>query len=141
MSQMKQKTWKELIRDVVAELPRTFSLPDVLRFKNELQESYPQNRFVEAKIRQTLQVLRDQGLLEFKGRGQYRRLDTPPVFSALLPGVGQQIYHSASQIAKVALETWAELNLYCVNCSCDSLTKLPESTPVADFLCRSCDNQ
>jgi len=138
---MKQESWKELIRNVVTGLPRSFSLADVLQHKQELQTLYPDNRFVEAKIRQTLQVLRDQGLIEFRGAGRYRRLDAPPTFSALLPDEAYPAYHSASQIAKMAIETWAELNLYCVNCSCDSLTKLPENTPVADFLCPSCAGQ
>jgi type II restriction enzyme len=33
---------------------------------------HPANRHVRAKIRQQLQVLRDAGLLDFVGRGEYR---------------------------------------------------------------------
>jgi type II restriction enzyme len=33
---------------------------------------HPQNRNIEAKIRQQLQMLRDHGLIEFLGNGRYR---------------------------------------------------------------------
>jgi len=33
---------------------------------------HPENRHVRDKIRQQLQVLRDKGLVEFLGRGEYR---------------------------------------------------------------------
>ena len=42
------------------------------RFANELASRYPENRHVEAKIRQQLQALRDGGLLAFLGQGHYR---------------------------------------------------------------------
>jgi type II restriction enzyme len=35
---------------------------------------HPENRHVRDKLRQQLQVLRDLGLIEFLGRGRYRRL-------------------------------------------------------------------
>jgi type II restriction enzyme len=50
----------------------TFFLDDVYKFENRLRASYPTNRHVKEKIRQQLQVLRDRGILEFAGRGQYR---------------------------------------------------------------------
>jgi type II restriction enzyme len=49
-----------------------FSLDEVYGFENELSEAYPGNRHVKAKIRQKLQVLRDNGYLEFLGRGTYK---------------------------------------------------------------------
>ena len=42
------------------------------RFAEELSRLHPENRNVEAKIRQQLQVLRDGNLLEFVGRGRYQ---------------------------------------------------------------------
>ena len=49
-----------------------FSLDDVYAFEQHLSALYPENNNVRPKIRQQLQVLRDNGFLEFTGRGQYR---------------------------------------------------------------------
>jgi type II restriction enzyme len=53
-----------------------FTLDDVYAFEGRLADLYPGNQHVRPKIRQQLQVLRDRGFLEFKGRGSYelRRL-------------------------------------------------------------------
>jgi type II restriction enzyme len=74
-------TWKELMRDIVSRLPRDFSLRDVLKQRQRFEREFPNNGFVDAKIRQSLQVLRDQGVLRFVSPGRYQRLDVPPVFS------------------------------------------------------------
>jgi len=50
-----------------------FVLDDVYAFEPHLSTVYPNNRHVRHKIRQQLQVLRDQGFLEFLGHGHYRR--------------------------------------------------------------------
>jgi type II restriction enzyme len=49
-----------------------FQLDDVYAFENRLSQLYPNNRHVRQKIRQQLQVLRDQGYLDFVSRGYYR---------------------------------------------------------------------
>jgi type II restriction enzyme len=49
-----------------------FSLDDVYAFEGRLQAVYPGNNNIRPKIRQQLQVLRDQGYLDFLGRGRYR---------------------------------------------------------------------
>jgi type II restriction enzyme len=51
---------------------REFTLADVYDQAPRLQELYPQNQNVRPKFRQQLQVLRDQGYLEFLGQGRYR---------------------------------------------------------------------
>lgn len=51
-----------------------FTLDDVYAFEPYLKKIYPGNNYIKEKIRQQLQVLRDKGLLEFLGRGRYRRL-------------------------------------------------------------------
>ena len=43
-------------------------------FEHVLKTKFPRNRFIKDKIRQQLQVLRDRGLLEFSGKGRYRKL-------------------------------------------------------------------
>ena len=62
--------------DCIDDLPvrpgEQFELEDVYAFEDRLAETYPENRHVRAKIRQQLQVLRDEGLVEFLGDGEYR---------------------------------------------------------------------
>jgi type II restriction enzyme len=49
-----------------------FSLEDVYGFEGVLQAKHPSNHNVRAKVRQQLQFLRDKGVIDFVGRGQYR---------------------------------------------------------------------
>jgi type II restriction enzyme len=70
------RDWTTAVMDCIDELDlRTgerFELADVYDFEGRLAEMYPENRHVRAKIRQQLQVLRDEGLIEFLGDGEYR---------------------------------------------------------------------
>ncbi len=50
---------------------KMFTLEDVYGFEDDLASLHPRNRHVRAKIRQQLQVLRDQGIIKFLGRGNY----------------------------------------------------------------------
>jgi len=54
-----------------------FSLSDIYALDADLGALHPENRNVRPKIRQQLQVLRDLGLIIFKGSGQYSTADTP----------------------------------------------------------------
>jgi type II restriction enzyme len=49
-----------------------FDIDDVYAFEARLSAIYPNNNNVKPKIRQQLQVLRDNGYLDFTGRGRYR---------------------------------------------------------------------
>lgn len=62
----------DVMRCVEAIGKAEFSLDDVYLFERHLGDLYPGNQNVRPKIRQQLQVLRDQGFLEFVARGQYR---------------------------------------------------------------------
>lgn len=53
---------------------RDFTLHQMYKFENMLAAKHPDNKHVRDKIRQQLQVLRDKGILEFRGRGNYRKL-------------------------------------------------------------------
>jgi hypothetical protein len=128
-----------MVYEIVEKQPRLFHLKDVLRYADDLRAEYPENRFVEAKIRQSLQVLRDQGVLRFLGKGNYERVGAEPVFSPLYDPSLAADYTNRAQIARVLIETWAELNLYCLNCARDALGRLPPNTPVADFICPACN--
>jgi len=68
--------WTAAVMDCIDELDlergERFQLADVYAFDDRLGEMYPDNNNVRAKIRQQLQVLRDQGYIEFLGNGEYR---------------------------------------------------------------------
>lgn len=65
--------WTADVLRIVRDLDRTdFVLEDVYAHEDELEKLHPLNRHIRPKIRQQLQVLRDRGVLEFKGRGRYR---------------------------------------------------------------------
>lgn len=67
--------WVVDIMSCINEIPsEIFSLNDIYRFEKELGEKYPNNHHIRDKIRQQLQILRDKGILEFQGRGYYRKV-------------------------------------------------------------------
>lgn len=51
-----------------------FTLDEIYQFENKLKLKYPNNNFIKDKIRQQLQVLRDKGIIEFLGRGNYKKV-------------------------------------------------------------------
>jgi type II restriction enzyme len=51
-----------------------FTLDEIYQFENKLKLKYPNNKFIKDKIRQQLQVLRDKGIIEFVGRGNYKKV-------------------------------------------------------------------
>ena len=51
----------------------SFSLDDIYKFETKLKLKYPNNNFIKDKIRQQLQILRDKGIIEFAGRGNYKK--------------------------------------------------------------------
>ena len=53
---------------------RQFTLRDIYAFEKELQLKFPNNLHIKDKLRQQLQFLRDQGMIEFLGSGHYRKL-------------------------------------------------------------------
>lgn len=51
-----------------------FTLDEIYKFEQKLKSKYPNNNFIKDKIRQQLQILRDKGIIEFIGRGHYKKL-------------------------------------------------------------------
>lgn len=51
---------------------KEFRLEEVYSFDEELKKLHPQNAHIHPKIRQQLQLLRDRGILEFRGNGLYK---------------------------------------------------------------------
>ncbi|HEU5231413.1 MAG TPA: hypothetical protein VFU50_01040 [Terriglobales bacterium] len=71
-----EQEWTHDVLKVVRSLgKKNFHLNDVYARAAELQRLHPDNQHVEAKIRQQLQVLRDQGILRFiDDNGNYELL-------------------------------------------------------------------
>lgn len=73
---VKSKGWILDILKCVDSIPKTsFSLNDIYKFESELKIKYPNNNFIKDKIRQQLQLLRDEGLIEFAGKGNYKKIN------------------------------------------------------------------
>lgn len=62
----------EVLKCVEATGKSHFELADIYSFETHLSEIYPDNRHIKQKIRQQLQILRDNGIIEFLSRGRYR---------------------------------------------------------------------
>jgi type II restriction enzyme len=70
---LESRGWLVEVMKCVEEIGKEkFEIEDVYAFENHLSAIYPNNRHVRQKIRQQLQVLRDQGFLRFLSRGQYQ---------------------------------------------------------------------
>lgn len=66
--------WTIEVLKVIDEIPyQEFKLSDVYMFESHFKNKFPNNNFIKDKIRQQLQVLRDKGILQFKGNGVYRK--------------------------------------------------------------------
>lgn len=66
--------WTLDVWQCIDRLEDSFSLNQVYAFADLLKLKYPENNHVKDKIRQQLQVLRNRGIIEFLGRGHYRKL-------------------------------------------------------------------
>ena len=51
-----------------------FTLEEIYKFEVMLHIKHPQNNNIKPKIRQQLQFLRDKGVIEFLGNGQYKKI-------------------------------------------------------------------
>lgn len=51
-----------------------FTLDEIYGFEKLLTVKHPNNHHVKEKIRQQLQLLRDNGIIEFIGKGHYRKI-------------------------------------------------------------------
>jgi len=66
--------WQKL---VFSKLPNTeFQTGDLYKYALEFAQTYPENKYVEPKIRQVLQQLRDLGIILHLGEGRWIKSDT-----------------------------------------------------------------
>lgn len=71
---IENRGWLIEILKIIDSIPsKEFKLSEMYYFENYLKEKFPRNNFVKDKIRQQLQILRDKGILEFKGGGIYKK--------------------------------------------------------------------
>jgi type II restriction enzyme len=71
---LKTRGWLVTTMTLIERLGKSvFELKELYEFVPFLRDTFPGNRNIEAKLRQQLQVLRDQGWLTFLGNGVYSR--------------------------------------------------------------------
>jgi len=69
---LEKRAWINDILSCIEKLnKREFNLPDLYYFEEQLSIVHPHNKNIKPKIRQQLQILRDRGILKFKGNGKY----------------------------------------------------------------------
>lgn len=69
------RSWIVDILYCINKIPKTiFSLEDVYQFESWLASQYPANHNIRPKVRQQLQILRDNNIIEFLGNGLYKKL-------------------------------------------------------------------
>jgi hypothetical protein len=120
---------------LIRPLPDAFSLPEVYAIADPLRKAFPNNNHVDAKIRQSLQILRDRGEIVFEGAGRYRKLRAVERRSVRIDFSEAARYASRSQIARVAIEAWVGHNIDCWRCG-SSLLFVPPNTRLMDAVCR-----
>lgn len=78
--------WPDDVADKLRLLPRRFRLEDVYRFVPTFHQRHPENRHIEEKVRQSLQLLRDAGKIKFlPDRGTYENLEVGDELIETLP--------------------------------------------------------
>lgn len=71
-SSMNEKGWIMDIMKCIDILGKTeFTLGELYEFEENLKVKHPKNKHIKAKIRQQLQLLRDNNYLVFTGKGKY----------------------------------------------------------------------
>ena len=67
--------WTIEVMKLIDKIPTTdFTLSEIYKFEEYLKGRFPNNNWIKDKLRQQLQVLRDKGILEFKGDGKYKKI-------------------------------------------------------------------
>ena len=69
----------EILRNIQSLNAREFTIDTMYGFEAELKQRFPRNKFIRPQIRKQLQVLRDAGLIVFRGRGHYSLAPDPSV--------------------------------------------------------------
>lgn len=71
---LESRGWLVELISILEKMPsEIFTIQDVYKFEELLRQKYPENKFIKAKIRQQLQVLRDKKIIKFLGKGKYQK--------------------------------------------------------------------
>ena len=109
-------TWRDELRTRIEQtwgVGVEFTTGDVYdEFEYAFQCLYPKNKHVQSKLRQTLQVLEDEGFLEFVARGVYRRVGAAgtgePSYFKIAPGQRGEFWDECRD-AGIICVGWDEL--------------------------------
>lgn len=72
---LKDKSWKLEVLSLVDSLPENiFTLKELEKLIPTVQDKHPNNKHIDAKFRQVLQILRNEGYVLFLGDGLYQKL-------------------------------------------------------------------
>lgn len=72
---LKNKNWKLEILSLIDSIPETiFSINDLYEFMPTLKEKHPNNHNIDARIRETLQQLRNEGYVKFLNKDGFKGL-------------------------------------------------------------------
>jgi hypothetical protein len=132
--------WPVAVSFLIQPLPEVFSLPEVYAIAEPVRKAFPNNHHVNAKIRQSLQILRDRGEIAFDGGGQYRKVRATPPKSVRLDFGEAAGYASRAQVARVAVEAWVGRNIDCWRCG-SALLLVPPNTQLMDAVCRDAGHE
>lgn len=69
------RSWTSDVLNITQELNKEFKLSDIYEYKNYFKKLHPSNNNIKAKIRQQLQILRDNKIIKFKSKGNYEVLE------------------------------------------------------------------
>ena len=72
--QSKSKGWLLAMMKCIDKLPEQFDLQQVYAFEQVLSVQFPEYKHITDKIRQQLQILRNQNVIEFLGGGKYIKI-------------------------------------------------------------------
>lgn len=67
--------WTSDVLKIIQEQNNEFKLKDIYGYEHYFKELHPANKNIQAKIRQQLQILRDNNIIIFKGKGVYGMLE------------------------------------------------------------------
>jgi type II restriction enzyme len=67
----------EILRNIQSLNAREFTIDAMYSFEAELKQRFPRNKFIRPQIRKQLQILRDAGIIVFRGRGRYALAPDP----------------------------------------------------------------
>lgn len=70
-----QSEWNIAMLKLIKKMDTEFTLSDMYKYENRLSNKFPNNNNIKDKIRQQLQILRDNGIIYFIDKGSYKKVE------------------------------------------------------------------